>query len=298
MCPACPAVVLVNVSEVPTPAPTRSVVLVTAPGYADEVCRTQIWSPGRALPAALVKVAVQPTEYSPPVTETLVPVSRPVRVMGADTTGVLTRTSVWSTNAELIRRRIAGNCREHAAHRANRQHGILGRVVAEAAVVRTHTVWPLLMMPGVRNEPAGTTNGVTVTSRHGDGSRCRDTGNRHGIRGHRGARLDIELGRECNGVRDGIRAVSQVRRVQAVGSQGGHVGRLEDKAAAEYRTIAEHVEIRRTRLKGTREYVLGPPGRTDLRRKETDAGNDRITRGTNADSPGAVRLTLASASGA
>jgi hypothetical protein len=60
------AVVLLKLPATP---PMVSVVVTVLPGLAEAVCRTQTDCPGLMVAALLVKVPVQPIEYSPLLTE-------------------------------------------------------------------------------------------------------------------------------------------------------------------------------------------------------------------------------------
>jgi hypothetical protein len=78
------------------PAPTLSVVVVVVPPTADDVCRTQTVAFGATVLAVDVNVAVQPMEYSPPVTVIGEFEVKPVSVALADLTTVFLATLVWA----------------------------------------------------------------------------------------------------------------------------------------------------------------------------------------------------------
>jgi len=87
-----PAVVDEKLAATP---PMVSVVVVIAPAPAAAAWRTHTDCPLAIVPAAAVKVAVQPTEYSPPVTVTAAAAVIPVIVAGSETTVLPAATPVF-----------------------------------------------------------------------------------------------------------------------------------------------------------------------------------------------------------
>ena len=85
--------------KVPATPPTVSIVVTVAPFVAELVCRTHtIWLL-LIVPTALVKVAVHPIEYVPPMTEIGAAVLMPVIVDVFDVSVVLRETPLWAAKA-------------------------------------------------------------------------------------------------------------------------------------------------------------------------------------------------------
>ncbi len=113
------------------------------------MCRTQICAPGSTVVVDTVKLPSQPTEnWLPAETLTSVRMAKPVRVTGAETIWALRATPVWFTKVNSSGSAspvmtVNWPCTPPTVRKAR-----LSESPSVGVVVRTHTVSPLLMVPG------------------------------------------------------------------------------------------------------------------------------------------------------